>query len=138
MDGSRPFPRSSLQPTVLVIDDEPSVADAVASACAREGASVATAQDGRHVRLLLQAAAPDGIILDIGLPGRDGIDLLRDIADLAPDTSVLVMSGRGDAWLSLSTAVGELVGSSRLMATQKPIRLETLKAFVASLRSRRR
>jgi DNA-binding response OmpR family regulator len=121
---------------VLVIDDEPSVAEAVASACAREGASVATAQDGRHVRLLLQAAAPDGIILDIGLPGRDGIDLLRDIADLAPDTSVLVMSGRGDAWLSLSAAVGKLVGSPRVVATQKPIRLETLKAFVASLRSR--
>jgi DNA-binding response OmpR family regulator len=97
---------------------------------------VATVQDGRHVHLLLQAAAPDGIVLDIGLPGRDGIDLLRDIADLAPDTSVLVMSGRGDAWLSLSAAVGKLVGSPRVVATQKPIRLETLKAFVASLRSR--
>jgi DNA-binding response OmpR family regulator len=122
-------------PTILVIDDDPAVAGAVAGACEREGASVATASDGRHVRLLLKAAAPDGIILDIGLPGRDGIELLRDVADLAPDTAVLVMSGRDQAWLRLSEAMGELLGALRVASAQKPIRLETLRRFVAGLRS---
>jgi DNA-binding response OmpR family regulator len=135
LPSAKPVAKPAAKPTILVIDDEPAVAEAVAGVCAREGASVATVFDGRCVRLLLEAAAPDGIILDIGLPGRDGIDLLRDVADLAPATSVLVMSGRDEAWLTLSAAVGEMLGSGRVAATQKPIRLETLKAFVASLRS---
>ncbi|MCU0984306.1 MAG: response regulator [Acetobacteraceae bacterium] len=130
-----PFPAAASPPTILVIDDDPDVAGAVAGACAREGASVATASDGRHVRFLLEAAAPDGIILDIGLPGRDGLELLRDVADLAPRTAVLVMSGRDQAWLTLSETMGELLGALRVASAQKPIRLETLKTFVAGLRS---
>jgi DNA-binding response OmpR family regulator len=135
MDCSPPLLRFPARPTVLIVDDEPAVAAAVAGACARAGASVATAHDGRLVRPMLEAAAPDGLILDIGLPGRDGIDLLRDVADLSPRTAVLVMSGRDTTWLALSTAVGDLLCGGRIAAAQKPIRLETLKAFVASLRA---
>lgn len=123
-------------PTILVIDDEPAVAGVVAGVCAREGAKVATASDGRHLRSLLEAAAPDGIILDVGLPGRDGLDLLRDVAELAPGTRVLVMSGRDPAWLKLSEATGELLGAGNVAAVPKPIRIATLKAFVSSLRAR--
>lgn len=131
--GPTTTPTSSRAPTVVVIDDDPAVADVVARICAEQGARVEILSDGRHLRALLEAATPDGIILDVFLPDRDGLELLRDVVALSPSTSILMMSGHGDTWIRLSRSFGELLGVASITAASQPLCRETVRTFVMGL-----
>ena len=73
---------------VLVIDDEESIVDLVSSYLTREGFQVDTAMDGPTGLAKARAFKPDVVVLDIMLPGMDGIEVLRQ---LRGDSSVYVV-----------------------------------------------
>ncbi len=83
------------QPLVLVVDDEPSLRDAIAYSLKREGWRVELASDGLEALQLSGVLQPDLIVLDVMLPGLDGIQVCRAIRARS-DVPVLFLSAKGE------------------------------------------
>jgi DNA-binding NarL/FixJ family response regulator len=83
---------------VMVVDDHPMWADAVARDLAEAGFEVvATAADGAEALRRLRAVRPDVLVLDLHLPGLDGVGVTRELGTTSPGTRVLVLSSSGEA-----------------------------------------
>ena len=63
--------------TVLVVDDEPIVRDVVVRYLQRDGYDTLEAGDGDAARAIIESGAPDLVVLDVMLPGTDGLALCR-------------------------------------------------------------
>lgn len=79
---------------VLVVDDEPAILRAVRTIMARYGFDVETAENGREALDLYASCHPDLILLDLGLPGMDGLEVIRAVRTHA-STPIIVLSVRG-------------------------------------------
>jgi len=84
--------------TVMVVEDEEPIADAIAARLRSEGFRVEVAGDGRAALDLVRHARPDVVVLDLLLPGMDGLEVCRRLrADLATaDLPVLMLTARDD------------------------------------------
>jgi two-component system response regulator ResD len=81
--------------TVLVVDDEPIVRDVVVRYLEREGYRTLAAGDGDRARALLERHAPNLVVLDVMLPGTDGLELCRWIRARS-DLPVIMLTARGE------------------------------------------
>lgn len=83
----------------LIVDDHALMRSAVRRLVKASftDAVVEEAPDGDHALALIKKQPFDVVVLDIGLPGRSGLDVLRDVQDLRPDVPVLILSGMADA-----------------------------------------
>jgi two-component system response regulator ResD len=81
--------------TVLVVDDEPIVREVVVSYLRREGFDTLEAEDGDTARGLVEQEAPNLVVLDVMLPGTDGLELCRWIRARS-DTPVIMLTARGE------------------------------------------
>jgi two-component system OmpR family response regulator len=91
-----PVPTSTHAGRVLVVDDEPSIRDAVGTALRYEGFDVAEAATGRQALDLAGEQRPDVVILDLMLPDIDGIAVCRLLRQADLDCHVLFLSARGN------------------------------------------
>jgi DNA-binding response OmpR family regulator len=82
-------------PTVLVVDDEPIVREVVCTYLAREGYRTLEAGDGDRARELLEAETPTLVVLDLMLPGTDGLELCRWIRNRS-QLPVIMLTARGE------------------------------------------
>jgi two-component system response regulator ResD len=82
-------------PTVLVVDDEPIVRDIVVRYLRREGFDTLEAGDGDRARGLLEERTPDLVVLDVMLPGTDGLELCRWIRGRSA-LPVILLTARGE------------------------------------------
>ena len=80
---------------VLVVDDEPTVREVVVSYLRRDGHLVAEAADGATALALLDAEPPDLVVLDLMLPGVNGLDILRRVRATG-DIPVIMLTARAD------------------------------------------
>ncbi len=94
-NGRRQVDGRSSGVRVLVVEDDPSVAEVVGRYLDREGFSVAVASDGRDALNAATAVVPDLVVLDLSLPGLDGLDVLRRLRALAP-VPVVILTARGE------------------------------------------
>ena len=83
-------------PRVLVVDDEPSIVEALKLSLALKGYAVSTANDGPEALQQVQATRPHVVLLDINLPGMDGLAVLRHLRGLDPEVGVIMVSGIDD------------------------------------------
>jgi DNA-binding response OmpR family regulator len=81
--------------TVLVVDDERIVREVVVRYLSREGHSTLEAADGDAARRAIEERAPDLVVLDVMLPGTDGLELCRWIRS-SSDLPVIMLTARGD------------------------------------------
>jgi two-component system OmpR family response regulator len=81
-------------PRVLVVDDEPSIVDAVATSLRYEGFEVDVAVTGRDALTLAQEDPPDLVILDVMLPGLDGLEVTRRLRADGVDVPILFVTAR--------------------------------------------
>ena len=81
--------------TVLVVDDEPTIREIVVKYLARDGFRTLEAADGDRARELVQAEKPDLVVLDIMLPGTDGLELCRWIRS-GSHLPVIMLTARGE------------------------------------------
>lgn len=81
---------------VLVVDDEPAFSEPLAERLALRGYDTATAQDADAALAELARSPRDLIFLDVGLPGMDGVDLLKVLRERYPQVDVVMLSGAGD------------------------------------------
>jgi DNA-binding NtrC family response regulator len=78
---------------VLVVDDDPAIRDSLRRVLERVGHSVTEAESGDRALELLEDRRVDAVLLDLNLPGIDGLDTLARIQEIAPDTGVIVVTG---------------------------------------------
>jgi DNA-binding response OmpR family regulator len=81
--------------TILVVDDEPTIRDVVVRYLRREGYTTLEASDGNAARALLERESPSLIVLDLMLPGIDGLALCRWIRTRSP-VPVIMLTARGE------------------------------------------
>ena len=117
---------------VLVVDDEPPIRAVVRGFLEREGALVAEAADGPAAVGQARSFAPDVVILDIMLPGFDGLEVLRQLRAFA-DPLVIFLTARAE---DVDRIVGLKVGGDDYLT--KPFSPGELVARVEALLRRRR
>jgi DNA-binding response OmpR family regulator len=81
--------------TVLVVDDEPIVRDVIVRYLRRDGFKTLEAGDGDRARELIESGAPSLVVLDVMLPGIDGLELCRWIRGRS-DLPVIMLTARGE------------------------------------------
>jgi DNA-binding response OmpR family regulator len=87
---------SRTRSSVLVVEDDPALGAGLTGLLAGDGYEVRWAQTGATARSLISHSAPDLVVLDLGLPDVDGLDLCREIRDADPDVLVVVVTARTD------------------------------------------
>jgi DNA-binding response OmpR family regulator len=90
-----PHVNNEVVSTVLVVDDEPSVRDVVVRYLKQEGYATLEAGDGDSARVLLETQTPSLIILDLMLPGMDGLSLCRWIRERS-ELPVIMITALGE------------------------------------------
>jgi len=81
--------------SVLVVDDEESVRESLVRILTKEGFTVRAVSSGEAALAAVRQEAPDLLLTDLRMPGMDGIELLKAVKALAPETQVIVMSAYG-------------------------------------------
>jgi DNA-binding response OmpR family regulator len=94
-------------PNVLIVDDDAGIRDLLADYLAKQGMCVTTARDGKEMDERLTGLYPDLIVMDLMLPGEDGLSLTRRIK-ASRDVPVIMLSARGE---DIDRIVGLEVGA---------------------------
>ena len=82
---------------ILVIEDEKIISNAITRVLTSSGHNVYTLNDGFNVLGKVQEFNPGMIFLDVKMPGRSGLDVLKEIKEFSQDIKVIMMSGYGSA-----------------------------------------
>lgn len=122
---------------VLIVDDEPAFSEPLAERLHLRGFAAATAQDATAALALLENTPYDLIFLDVGLPGMDGVALLKILRERYPQSDVVMLSGAGDMgkavqamrrgaynWLSKPVGMDDILAECRKASERAGARLE--------------
>ena len=88
-------------PTILIVDDETTILQSLSGILSDEGYETLTASNGYEALKIIEEESPDLVLLDIWMPGMDGIETLREIKRTNPFLQVVIISGHG----TIETAV---------------------------------
>ncbi|CAN5327204.1 two-component system response regulator PrrA [soil metagenome] len=120
-------------PEVLVVDDEPAIRTALERALRLEGFAVRVAAGGDEALRAIASSPPDAVVLDLGMPDLDGIEVIRRLRGRGVDVPICVLSARdevddrveglqagADDYLVKPFAVVELVARLHAMLRRRP------------------
>ena len=123
------------QPRLLLIDDEPALADYLANAARACGFDpIVTARD-EEFRAAMIAQRPEMVAIDLGMPGADGVELTRFLADQNYRGPVLIVSGFDRRVLESAFRLGEALGLNMVGPVEKPVRFDELEEILSKLKS---
>ena len=123
------------QPRLLVIDDEPALAEYVAQVAVECGFLPTLTSDDAEFRQAVRSERPDIVALDLGMPGMDGVELLRFLASEDSRAPVLIISGFDRRVLESAFRLGEALGLTMIGPVEKPVRLEVLLEMLTRVRA---
>jgi DNA-binding response OmpR family regulator len=118
---------------ILVVDDDPELRELLETYLAQQGYRVSTAGDGIAMDAALADQAPDLVILDLMLPGEDGLSIARRLRTSHDGMPILMLSARGD---DVDRIVGLEVGADDYLA--KPFNPRELLARIRAVLRRQR
>lgn len=115
---------------ILVVDDEINIRESLSGILEDEGFSVSTAVDGPEALKKVEEWEPDAVLLDIWMPGQDGLEVLKEARDRFPSIPFIMMSGHG----TIETAVkATKLGAFDFI--EKPLSLDKVVIVVNNLLS---
>ena len=117
--------------TVLIVDDDDHLRRTMATALAREGLTIAEAASGEEAAIKADGTPFDLILLDLQLPGQDGLATLRRMRERGVSAAVAIVTGHG----SLPSAI-EAMRLGAVDFLQKPFDPAALRALVATILAR--
>lgn len=123
------------QPRLLLIDDEPALGDFLAEAARECGFDPIQTSEDQRFRTEFLAERPDMVALDLGMPGMDGVELLRFLAEQNYEAPVLIISGFDRRVLESAFRLGEALGLTMAGPVSKPARLEELETVLNGLKA---
>jgi two-component system nitrogen regulation response regulator NtrX len=106
---------------VLVVDDEERVVQSITGVLEDEGFQVASAKSGKEAIEIFQQEKPDVTLVDIWMPGMDGMEVLKRLKGISPDCQVIMISGHA----TISTAM-TAVKLGAFDFIEKPVSLDLL------------
>lgn len=128
-------------PRILLVEDEPQIRRFVRQALCDAGWQASEAATGRDALITLAGQTPDLLILDLGLPDMDGVDLIRDLRNWS-QVPVLILSARGaeldkiaaldagaDDYLAKPFGIGELLARVRALLRRHSPAIEITTVF---------
>jgi two-component system OmpR family response regulator len=131
-----------MPPSILVVDDDPHIRDVVRFAFEKTGMTISTAPDGQEALRLFDRGVHQLVVLDIGMPEMDGLEVCRQIRKVA-DTPILFLSARdeeidrvlgleigGDDYVTKPFSPRELVARvNAILRRARPAPVETVKTI---------
>ena len=117
---------------LLIVEDEKQICDTVAKSLYGAGYEVDTCYDGEEALECILAENYDLIVLDLNLPGMDGMEILKELRQRNEETKVLILSARGQI---ADKVEGLDAGANDYM--EKPFHLQELEARIRSLTRRK-
>jgi len=112
---------------IVVCDDEPDIRDTLSEYLTRRGFQVSCAADGQALRQLVDQAPIDAVILDINMPGEDGLSLARFLRERG-DIAIIMLTASGDV---VDRIIGLEMGADDYLA--KPVDLRELQARIKAV-----
>jgi two-component system, OmpR family, response regulator len=112
---------------ILIVDDQKEICDMVQDYLSSEGYRVSTAHDGGGMRRVIAQSAVDLVILDLMLPGEDGLTLARSLREES-NVGIIILTGRGE---TVDRIIGLEMGADDYLP--KPFHLRELLARVKSV-----
>jgi len=122
------------RPRLLLIDDEPVIADFVASVASDCGFDPILTSNDASFRQSFVTNRPEMVALDLGMPGMDGVELLRFLADSGCTSAVLIISGFDRRVLESAFRLGEALGLPMVGPLEKPVRAHQLEELLNQVR----
>jgi len=123
---------SAMQDHILIVDDDAEARSLLREYLQKQGYRVTAAADGRALRAALEVARPDLVVLDLMLPGDDGLDLCRDLRARS-NVPIIMLTARGE---ETDRIVGLEMGADDYLA--KPFNPRELLARIKSVLRRTR
>lgn len=118
---------------LLVIDDEEDICETIGEIAESRGFEVATISDPALVSAKLDEFTPDVIMLDLMMPGTDGVELLRVLVDRVKNAKICLMSGSDSRVLNSARRLGSAHGLDVIAALEKPIDITLLRTTLDQL-----
>jgi DNA-binding response OmpR family regulator len=129
--GKAAIAASAGMSSILVVEDEPAIADSLERGLRAQGHSTAVTDEPSSALSLALSGEFDLIVLDLGLPGGDGFDVLRTVRARGREIPIIVLTGRVE---ERNAAACLEAGADGFIT--KPFRFEELVARVAGLLAR--
>ena len=122
------------QPRLLLIDDEPALAEFLASAASESGFDPVITRHDDEFRDAFLSDRPQMVALDLGMPGMDGVELIRFLADQDYAAPVLIVSGFDRRVLESAFRLGTALGLTMAGPVEKPVRFDVLHRMLSELK----
>jgi FixJ family two-component response regulator len=100
---------------ILVVDDDPAIRELLAMLFSKQGYDVVCYADGASLMAAVRTRSPLCIILDVHIPGKSGLDILKELSTKAHRPPVFIISGKGDIAMAV-----EAIQSGALDFIEKP------------------
>ncbi len=123
------------RPRLLIIDDEPALGEFLAAVARDGGWNVEVTASESRFRAAFELQRPDLVALDLGMPGMDGVELLRFLAERDNRAPVLIVSGFDRRVLESAFRLGEALGQAMAGPLEKPLRADELGVELKRLKS---
>lgn len=120
---------------ILVVDDEPDIGRLIGLVATNVGYTARVENDGQRFADAFREFAPHVIMLDLTMPGVDGIECLRFLADAHADTQILIMSGFDERMLDAARRLASAQGLNVAGIVPKPIDMISLERKLDELKT---
>jgi DNA-binding response OmpR family regulator len=132
MDHSR---RDGGANRLLIVDDEPGITRVIEATARELGFEVMSINDTDQFEKALGAIKPTVIMLDVAMPGRDGVELIGHLAAGNYAGKVVVMSGSDPRYIQMSSTIAKTRGLDVAGTLTKPFRVQSVRELLADLTS---
>lgn len=115
---------------MLIIDDEPEICDFLSEIALGVGYEVVAANRAEEFKAAFREKAADVVLLDLTLPGTDGIELINYMAEMKTKARILIVSGYDESIRRMAHAIGQARGLDMAGVLPKPLRVAELRELL--------